>query len=100
MSTTTKIGKVFEQAEQISSPINTARKEFKLLALCALAFTICWRIGVWFDEQLKKIKLKTHAYKANSFFRKGLNLIRDALGLTTHIDTYLAVIKDTLAHNR
>lgn len=71
----------------------------KLFALCSIAFAICWRIGVWFDEQLKKIKVKNHGYKANSFFRKGLELIRDALRLNINLETYLTVIEHTLALN-
>ncbi len=79
--------------------LTDADKLRKLFALCSIAFAICWRIGVWFDEQLKKIKRKNHGYKANSFFRKGLDLIRDALRLNTNIETYLTVIEDTFAYN-
>ena len=71
----------------------------KLFALCSIAFAVCWRIGVWFDEQVKKIKLKKHGYKANSFFRKGLDLIRDALRLKKNMQTYATVISETLAAN-
>lgn len=80
--------------------LKDADKLRKLFALCSIAFAICWRIGVWFDEQIKKIKLKNHGYKANSFFRKGLDLIRDALRLNVNMETYLTVIEHTLTHNR
>lgn len=79
--------------------LKDADKLRKLFALCSIAFAICWRIGIWFDEQIKKIKLKNHGYKANSFFRKGLDLIRDALRLNVNMETYLTVIEHTLAHN-
>ena len=44
----------------------------KLFALVAIAFTICLHIGRWSDEHQKSIEVKNHGYKANSFFRHGL----------------------------
>lgn len=51
----------------------------KLIALVNTAYIFCLKIGVWYDENVKKIKLKNHGYKANSFFRYGLNIWRDIL---------------------
>jgi hypothetical protein len=50
----------------------------KLITLVALAFT-CWLVvGLWLDQHRKAIVLKNHGYKANSFFRHGLDYIRQA----------------------
>jgi Transposase DDE domain len=47
----------------------------KLLALVSLAFAICFLVGI-VAHQSKPIKTKNHGYKAISFFRNGLNIIR------------------------
>lgn len=51
----------------------------KLLAMVSLAFALCLKIGIWVDENRQQIKVKNHGYKANSFFRYGVDKIRDAL---------------------
>jgi hypothetical protein len=50
----------------------------KLFAIVALAFVFCWQVGLHHHRNTKNIPLKNHGYKANSFFRKGLDLIRSA----------------------
>lgn len=50
----------------------------KLIALVALAFTCCLVVGLWQHQNRNAIPLKNHAYKANSFFRHGLDCIRQA----------------------
>lgn len=50
----------------------------KLMALVALAFTCCLVVGLWQHQNRKPIALKNHGYKANSFFRHGLDYIRQA----------------------
>lgn len=50
----------------------------KLIALVALAFTCCLVVGLWQHQNRKAITLKNHGYKANSFFRHGLDYIRQA----------------------
>ena len=47
----------------------------KLFALCAIAFSVSFAVGLALDK-IKPIPIKNHGYKANSFFRHGLNFIR------------------------
>ncbi len=51
----------------------------KLFAITCIAFVICLTIGVYADACEKKIPIKNHGYKANSFFRHGLNILREVL---------------------
>lgn len=51
----------------------------KLVALVSIAFAMCVSLGIYQHERVKKIKTKKHSYKANSFFRHGLNTIREML---------------------
>ncbi len=51
----------------------------KLFALTNIAFVICLTIGCYADACEKEIPIKNHGYKANSYFRHGLNIIRDIL---------------------
>lgn len=51
----------------------------KLLALVSMAFAMCVNLGIYQHERVKKIKTKKHGYKANSFFRNGLNTIRQMM---------------------
>jgi hypothetical protein len=48
----------------------------KLIMLVALAFTICFVVGLEQHKAEKAIEIKNHGYKANSFFRYGLETIR------------------------
>lgn len=57
----------------------------KLLALLALAFTLCHIVGIWQNE-LKPIKLKRHGRKMQSLFRYGLDYLRQMF-LSTHLFT-------------
>jgi hypothetical protein len=47
----------------------------KLFALCAIAFSLSFTVGLALDS-IAKIPVKKHGYKENSFFRHGLNFIR------------------------
>jgi len=49
-----------------------------LVALVAIAFVIGYKIGLWLNDKIP-IKLKKHGYKAQSFFRYGLDYIRAIL---------------------
>ncbi|MEM6261109.1 MAG: IS4 family transposase [Bacteroidota bacterium] len=49
----------------------------KLFAVVALAYTLCWALGVEHGK-LKPVKPKNHGYPQYSIFRRGLNLIREA----------------------
>lgn len=48
----------------------------KLVAFVSIAFGMCVSLGSYQHEKVKKIKVKQHGYQANSFFRHGLNTIR------------------------
>lgn len=52
----------------------------KLLALLAIAFTLCHIAGIWQNE-LKPIELKKHTRKAKSLFRYGMDYLRQILFL-------------------
>lgn len=51
----------------------------KLLVFVGIAVAICVKAGEYHHQKVQKIKYKKHGYKANSFFRKGLDLIRGGL---------------------
>lgn len=44
-----------------------------LFAVIAVAFVFCLHLGVHHHQKVQEIKTKNHGYKANSFFRKGLD---------------------------
>jgi Transposase DDE domain len=48
----------------------------KLVALVSIAYSFCQSVGIYVDQKVKKIKSKTHGYKAKSFTRKGIDLLR------------------------
>ena len=69
----------------------------KLFALVAIAFTICLHIGRWSDEHQKPIEIKNHGYKANSFFRNGLECWRRAMRiLNDELDLFIQVIEQAI----
>ena len=49
----------------------------KLFAMVSLTFVVCLWAGIWLDRNLKKIRVKNHGYKENSYFRHGLDKIRE-----------------------
>lgn len=59
--------------------VTCLKKLKKLLTLVCLAFVICLSIGSYYHDIKKKIPLKKHGYKARSFARNGLNIIRKAI---------------------
>lgn len=61
----------------------------KLMAMCAIAFAMALRVGIIFNDYVKAIKIKNHGYKANSFFRHGLDTIREATRLIYQFDKIL-----------
>lgn len=62
-----------------STHLQCPEKLKKLLALVSIAVAVCICIGEIYHEKVKKIKNKNHGYMANSFFRKGLDLLRRGL---------------------
>ncbi len=49
----------------------------KLVTLVSIAFAICISLGIYQHEKVQKIKIKKHGYKAKSFCRAGIDLMRD-----------------------
>lgn len=69
----------------------------KLFALVAIAFVVCLHIGRWSDQHQKPIEVKNHGYKANSFFRHGLECWRRALRtLSYEIDLFVEVVTQVI----
>jgi hypothetical protein len=59
--------------------LKSSEKIKKLLVFVFLAVAICVNTGILLHKYKKKIKVKKHGYKANSFFRIGLNAWRRLL---------------------
>jgi hypothetical protein len=51
----------------------------KLVLLVMIAFTWCYKIGIYLHENIKAIKVKTHGRKAKSIFRYGLDYLNNIL---------------------
>ena len=49
----------------------------KLMAMVSIGFVWCLTIGIWKHLKIKTIKRKKHGYKANSFFRYGMDKLRE-----------------------
>jgi len=66
----------------------------KLFALVSITFAICLNAGIWWNDTVKAIPVKNHGYKKNSFFRHGLNKIREAIRLNNKkiINRFLTLI--------
>lgn len=50
----------------------------KMVGLVSMAYAFCTSLGIFKDQNEKPIKIKNHKRKAKSFFRYGLDFIRDA----------------------
>lgn len=81
----------------------------KLFAMVSIAFAICLNAGIWWNDNIKAIPVKNHGYKKNSFFRHGLNKIRQTIRLNNNrlinnflklIDTLIARMDDLLIKNQ
>ena len=49
----------------------------KLVALVSIAYAFCASLGIYYHQKVEKIETKNHGYKANSFVRKGIDLLQD-----------------------
>lgn len=49
----------------------------KLVALVSIAYVFCASLGIYYHQKVERIKVKNHGYKANSFVRKGIDLIQE-----------------------
>lgn len=50
----------------------------KLMAMVSLAFVFCWQVGYYHHRNRSPITSSANGYKRNSFFRRGLDLLRHA----------------------
>ena len=57
----------------------------KLFMICSLAFALCHSVGQYCHYKIKAIKKKNNGYWTNSFFRTGLDFIREAIKLKRSI---------------
>lgn len=62
-----------------STHLKDLKKLKKLVALVSIAFALCVNLGIYHHQKVKAIKVKKHGYKANSFFRTGLDVVRQGL---------------------
>lgn len=62
-----------------STHLRSLPKLSKLLALVSLAYAFCASFGLYYHQKVQSIKVKKHGYKATSFARYGLNLLRSIL---------------------
>jgi hypothetical protein len=75
----------------------------KLFAFVCLAFVMCLTIGIHHHQKVKSIEIKNHGYKQNSFFRVGLDKIKNALKHVFddvgYINSILTIIFQIVAKN-
>ncbi|MEL7227803.1 MAG: hypothetical protein AAGL17_23975, partial [Cyanobacteria bacterium J06576_12] len=69
----------------------------KLFAVVSLAYAICFAVGLE-RSQRKPVKPKKHGYPQYSVFRRGLNLIRQALKRSE--ETWFDAIFELVQHRR
>jgi hypothetical protein len=62
-----------------STHLTCSKKLRKLLVFVSIAVAVCVRVGEYYHEKVQSIKIKKHGYKATSFFRKGLSVVRRGL---------------------
>jgi len=76
--------------------LNDIKRIAKLFILTSLSFVICLTIGVYKDAVEKKIPIKNHGYKANSFFRHGLDALREILARPNRLKKNLDALTDLI----
>jgi len=55
--------------------IQDLQRTRKLIAMVSIAYAFCVSLGVYSHRKIKRINIKSHQYKSNSFFRTGMNMI-------------------------
>lgn len=75
----------------------------KLFAIVAVSFVFCLHLGIHHHGKVQKIETKNHGYKANSFFRKGLDKWRNVCIFTKEkkeqFELYAIIIFDIFNKN-
>ncbi len=77
-----------------STHLKCSKKLSKLLVFVCIAVALCVKIGDHHHLKVQKTKTTKHGYKANSFFRKGLDMIRRGMKNTTIV--FSALWKDCI----
>ncbi len=62
--------------------LNKTHKIKKLIAMVSIAYAMVANMGLHHHKKVAPIPTKNHGYKANSFARKGIDLIREGLRRT------------------
>ena len=69
-----------------ASHLRCRQKLRKLVALVSLAYALCLSVGTVADQQIKPVARKNHGYRATSFSRHGLNILRQLTRPATSAD--------------
>lgn len=72
--------------------IKILKRISKLIAMISIAYAFCVSLGIYQDRKIKKIEIKKHGYKANSFFRVGKDIIQDLFRKNSRLDDFLIPI--------
>lgn len=67
-----------------STHLKDSAKLKKLVAMVSLAYGFCRSLGLAYHQQVAPISRKNHGYLANSFCRKGIDLLREWLRADQH----------------
>lgn len=67
-----------------STHLKCSKKLSKLLVFVSIAVAICVKVGEHYHKKVQKIKIKKNGQQANSFFRKGSDILRRGLKNTNH----------------
>lgn len=78
--------------------LRDAQKLKKLIACVSLAYNLCKNIGVY-KHKKKRILIKKHGRKKNSFFRTGLNYIRNLFKKKEELCRILTIVFRTITIN-
>jgi len=62
-----------------SSHLQSLEKLKKLFALVCIAYHLCLQVAIEYHHKVQKIRTQKNGYKINSFFRKGLDVLRQIL---------------------
>jgi len=77
--------------------LKESKKISTLLALLSITLILCVKLGFLLHHKNKKIKVKKHGYKANSFFRVGLDTWRKLIkGQELELMCYVKILLSDL----
>jgi hypothetical protein len=81
--------------------LQEAKKLHTLIALVSIALILCIKLGFLVHNKHKKIKVKKHGYKANSFFRVGLDTWRKLIkGQELELMCYVKILLSDIQKTR